>query len=102
MQTLNHKKKIGNTSYNDNRGKNLNSHKHILKFTKEDCKLVCEHIDRFPRQESHYGKSKSTKQCLSTDLNYYRMYCAFKDQHAFKKRYCKLSFGISKTDACSR
>lgn len=112
LQTLNTKKKLGDVAYSDKRGKNPNLHKHTRKFTEEDCSLIWKHIDSFPREESHYGRQKSANEYLSSDLNYHRMYCAFKDLHpeskvsyryyqkVFKKYYRKLAFGTPKTDTC--
>lgn len=40
-------------------------------------KNVEEHIDRFPRTESHYCKASSTKEWLSSDLTLQKMYAMF-------------------------
>lgn len=83
------------------------------KFTDDDKALVCEHIQSFPRDVSHYGRQDSGKEYLSQDLNISRLYEAFKKQYPdstvsyryyyliFNKHFKdKLSFKQPRTDTC--
>lgn len=112
LQTLNGKKKLGHVAYSDGRGKTPSSHKHKQKYTDDDWNLVREHIQSFPRQESHYGRNKSSREYLSSDLNFHRMHIAFTGKHpeskveyrfyqrVFRKCFPNLYFGLPKTDTC--
>lgn len=100
VETLVKAKKEGRVTYIERRG-NKTEHK---KFTKADNDLVIQHISSFPREESHYGSSKSMKEYLSQDLNINRLYFAFKETYPnsnisyrfyytiFKKKFPNLSF----------
>lgn len=66
------KKKAGDTIFKDKRG-GLKTYK----YTFHDRKIVREHINSFPRDESHYGRKKSNKEYLSSDLSLPMLYKAF-------------------------
>ena len=112
LQTLQEKLKKGETTYKDGRGHTEGSHAHKTKFNDEDLNLTKAHIDSFPREESHYGRRKSSKEYFSPDLNISRMYASFKEKHVdslvtykyystiFKKYFGKVSFGKPRTDTC--
>lgn len=51
----------------------------------ETIQLVKEHIDSFPRIESHYCRRDSQKQYLSPDLNISKMYRLYKDDFCVQK-----------------
>lgn len=107
IETLINKKKHGDTSFRDNR----TSHK-SLKYTEEDVLRVREHINMFPRDESHYTRAKSTKEYLSPDLNIHRCYKAFNELHpgkqvtykfyrkVFRRYFPDLKFKRPRTDTC--
>lgn len=72
LETIITKKKMGYTSFKDNR----TSHK-SKKFSADDRTAVIRHIASFPRVEGHYLRSQSAKEYLSPDLNIHRLYKAF-------------------------
>lgn len=98
--------------YTDGRGKHPNSNQFKIKFTETDSNLVCEHITSFPKEESHYSRSKSTREFLSLDLNMHRIFKMFKDKYpqsqvtyryysdTFHKNFPKLKYGNPKVDSC--
>lgn len=69
-------------------------------------------MNSFPRDISHYGRSKSEKEYLSPDLNYSRLFLAFKNKYpntkvsyayykkVFKKQFSNLSFRRPRVDTC--
>ncbi|CAH1987070.1 unnamed protein product [Acanthoscelides obtectus] len=73
-------------------------------------KSIIEHINRFPRVESHYCRKSSTKQYLHEDLSLSTMYhmCKLEDQQTkgsfslYRKifRFMNLSFHKPKKDQC--
>lgn len=94
----------------DNRGRAPSKNK-----TKDaDKEFVCEFINRFPRYESHYGRSTSNKQYLSPNLNAmklfreYELICNFEKRkpvsqymfrHIFNTEF-NLTFKRNKKDTC--
>ncbi|KAJ8890746.1 hypothetical protein PR048_010255 [Dryococelus australis] len=54
------------------------SHAHKCKYSEDDLSLVRQHIDSFPREGSHYGRTKSSREYLSSDLNVSCLFRAFK------------------------
>ncbi|KAJ8928292.1 hypothetical protein NQ314_019158 [Rhamnusium bicolor] len=87
------------------------SGKHV-QYTEEHSHLIHEHINSFPRSESHYCRKKSTKEYLSPDLNINRLYRAFIQKYPntnisskhyrkiFKKDFPHLSFKHPRQDTC--
>ena len=65
LQTLQGRKKNGISVYVDNRKGNA----HRKTFNDSDQQKIKDHINSFPRDESHYGRAKSCKEYLSPDLN---------------------------------
>lgn len=112
VQTLSTKKKAGCVTYVDKRGKNPASQLHRKKFTDDHKSAVILHISGFPSEESHYGRSKSSKQYLSPDLNIHRLYLHFKTlntnspvtykyyKSVFKSEFPNLAFARPRTDTC--
>ncbi|KAE9536991.1 hypothetical protein AGLY_006798 [Aphis glycines] len=84
------------------------------KFTDADKNLIIEHVNSFPRDESHYGRKKSKKEYLSQDLNISRLFRSFKDKfpdspvtyrfffETFKQKCPNISFHKPRTDTCSK
>lgn len=84
------------------------------KFTAADVDFVIDHVNSFPRDESHYERRKSNKVYLSQDLNINRLYRAFKEKYSdsnitykfyyktFKKKFPQVSFHRPRTDTCSK
>lgn len=72
---------------------------------------VRNHIKRFPSMESHYCRSKSAQQYLSSDLNLDKMYQLYKEEHGTESasrslyykvlKEMKLKFHVPKKDQCS-
>lgn len=72
------------------------------------------HINLFPRNVSHYSRFKSEREYLSGDLNFSRMFAAFKEKYSdsgvsykfyrkvFRKDFPKLSFRRPRSDTCKR
>lgn len=112
LQTIQTKKKMGCAAYRDERGKNPQSHAHKRKYSEDDRSLVKQHINSFPREESHYGRTKTRKEYLSSDLNVSRLYLAFKGlypdsnitqkyyRQVFIKDFPNISFRRPRTDTC--
>lgn len=63
IETLVVRKKKGDIVYTETRG---NKEKRS-KFTASDKDLIIEHVNSYPRDESHYGRKKSQKEYLSQD-----------------------------------
>ncbi len=73
-------------------------------------KRVTEHINRFPRVESHYCRSSSSRQYLSCDLNVNRMHMMYQQEYpentvslSFYTKIFKsmnLAFHLPKKDLC--
>lgn len=110
IETLVTAKKKGEVAYTEKRGNKAQR----SKFTVADVDLVIEHVNSFPRDESHYGRKKSNKEYLSQDLNINRLYRAFKEKYSdsnitykldyktFKKKFPQVSFHRPRTDTCSK
>lgn len=108
VETLVKTKKAGHVNYIERRG-NKTLHR---KYSIEDETLVVEHISRFPREKSHYGRMKSSKEYLSQDLNINRLYRSFKDTYpnsnisyryyytTFNNKFPDLKFHHPRTDTC--
>lgn len=109
IQCLADKIKQGATDLSDLRGKHLNRTHSIPNDVKE---LVREHIRSFPRQESHYSRNTSSKECLAADLNLKIMYQMFTSKHPEVKASdylyrqifhdeFNLRFGTPRSDTCA-
>lgn len=108
IETLVKAKKSGDVVYKEKRG----NKKKMRKFTENDEELVIEHIQSFPREQSHYSRLKTQKEYLSSDLNMNRLYLAFKEKYpqteisyryyycTFKKKFPSLSFHHPRSDTC--
>lgn len=84
----------------------------------DNIKLVKEHIDMFPRVESHYCRKDTTKMYLSAELNISKLYDLYKNnfcqekniqpvsQFVYRKVFNsynpQLSFYIPKKDQCTQ
>lgn len=100
-------KKEGKVVYKEKRG----GPKHI-KYKMNDRVLIREHINSFPREESHYGRNLNEKEFLSPDLNVSRLFTAFKTKYpesnidkkfyrkVFLKDFPNLSFKKPRVDTC--
>lgn len=109
LQTLQSRKKSGMSMYEDHRGK----YKRTSKFSEADRDLVISDINLYPRDVSHYGRGKSSKEYLSPDLSINRMHKAFIKKHSdsvatykfYRKIFVlfkpKLSFSRPRVDTCS-
>lgn len=109
VQELVERKKRGDATFKDQRGRNTKLKKFSLDLRLE----VREHINSFPREENHYSRNKSSKEFLSPDLNINRMFLAYKKKFpnsiatykyysgVFHKDFSMLRFGRPKSDTCS-
>lgn len=61
------------------------------KTSLEDTKFVKEHIDQYPRIESHYCRKDSKKIYLDSDLNLSRMYKMYKEVFCPEKQITPVS-----------
>lgn len=110
VQVLVEKKKMGHTTYTDQRGKGTKIRKYLPEFRQH----VRDHIQSFPREENHYSRNKSIKEFLSPDLNLNRMFLAYNAKYpqstvtykyysmVFKKDFPNLRFGRPRSDTCSK
>jgi len=110
IETLVSAKKKGEVVFTEKRGNKAQR----SKFTAADVDLVTEHVNSFPRDESHYGRRKSNKEYLSQDLNINRLYLAYKEKYSdsnvtykfyyktFKTKFPHVSFHRPRTDTCSK
>ncbi|KAJ8926657.1 hypothetical protein NQ314_020959 [Rhamnusium bicolor] len=110
VEVLVEKKKMGATTYTDQRGKETK----VKKYLPELHQQVRDHIQSFPREENHYSRDKSIKEFLSPDLNLNRMFLAYKKENpnsvvtykyyslVFKKDFSNLTFGRPRSDTCSK
>lgn len=108
VETLIELKKGGSIEYVETRGNKVTNRK----FSLDDEKLVIDHINSFPREESHYCREKTDREFLSQDLNIRRMFLAFQTvfpdsnineryyREVFKKHFKKVSFQQPRTDTC--
>lgn len=113
LQTVQKQKKEGNLVFEDKRGKTAGSNAHKKKFCGNDVEMIAAHIKSFPREVSHYSRKKSKKEYLSPDLNYSRLYSAFKKEHPdslvtynyykfiFKRDFKNLKFARPRSDTCN-
>lgn len=81
IETLVSAKKKGEVLFTEKRDNKAQK----SKFTAADVDLITEHVNAFPRGESHYERRKSSKEYLSQDLNISRLYLAFKERHPNSK-----------------
>lgn len=108
IQMLVEKLKNG-TEIKDFRGRHTNRPHAITGDIKE---LVTEHISSFPKQESHYSRSKTNTEFLSEDLTLKKMYKLFCEKYPerdnmsirtyndiFQK--LNLKFGLPRSDTCT-
>lgn len=108
VETLVKAKKRGDVVYVERRG----NKKKNRKYSPDDEKAVIDHVNSFPKQKSHYTRAKNDRDYLSEDLNYHRMYLAFKELHpeteiqpryykdTVKKHFPKLKFQKPRQDTC--
>lgn len=93
----------------DFRGRHTNR-PHAIKENVKD--LIREHILSFPKQESHYSRSKTATEFLSEDLNLkkmYRLFCEKYPEHksisirTYNDIFAKLNlkFGLPRSDTCT-
>ena len=94
----------------DNRGLHENRGNKIADETRE---LVRQHISSFPKQENHYSRRESKKQCLNPDLSVKRMWELFCIKYPdtavtlhlyrdiFHSDFC-LRFGVPRSDTCKQ
>ncbi len=59
IEDLVKRKKVGDLSYVDGRGKNQKSQEHRRKYTKRHRNAVIMHVMRFPREQSHYSRKET-------------------------------------------
>lgn len=109
LQTLQSRRKKGISLYKDQRGK----HERVSKYSANDREAVITDINCYPRETSHYGRQKSRKEYLSSDLSVNRMFKNFKIKHPqsivnykfyykiFHSFKPKLSFHQPRVDTCS-
>nr|CAD7403442.1 unnamed protein product [Timema poppensis]CAD7404627.1 unnamed protein product [Timema poppensis]CAD7405964.1 unnamed protein product [Timema poppensis] len=108
LQILQEKMKH-NRPLEDKRGKHRNR---VNKISDEVTTKIKEHIDSFPKQESHYSRHKTSNCFLSANLNVRKMYNLFVEQYPhldvsewfyrdiFRRDY-KLKFGLPRSDSCN-
>lgn len=94
VQNIVNQKKAGNIGHVDGRLAYVKKFKYNL----DDRKSVQDHINSLPRDESHYGRGKSSKQYLSPELNISRLYMAYKDKYTDTKISCKYYRKVFKED----
>lgn len=108
VETLVKAKKRGDIVYTERRG-NKKQHR---KYTEDDENRIVNHINSFPKEESHYTRAKNSKEYLSQDLNYHKLYQAFMEIYSncsvtyrfytdtVKKYFPKLRFQRPRKDTC--
>lgn len=80
VETLAKLRKKGESTYIEKRGGTK-----TVKYTDEDRKLIQDHINSFPRDVSHYTRTRSgEREFLSSDLTVSKMYEAFRISHPHK------------------
>ncbi|XP_065090549.1 uncharacterized protein LOC135711607 [Ochlerotatus camptorhynchus] len=77
VRTLANKLVLGQGVASDDMRKGNCSRKQI---SPEHADYIIKHIKSFPAEESHYGREKSSRLYLSSDLNVQRMYELYQDQ----------------------
>ncbi|XP_069697014.1 uncharacterized protein [Periplaneta americana] len=75
IETIIRKKKMGHITFKDER----KSHKKA-KFTDDDRKRVRQHINSILRDESHFRKTKASKNLVNTSLNVHQLCMAFNEK----------------------
>lgn len=78
LKIAQNQKKEGNPVFKYKIGKAAGSNAYKKKFCENDVELNTAHINSFPMYVSHHSREKSKKEYLSPDLNYSRLYSAFK------------------------
>ncbi|XP_039276452.1 uncharacterized protein LOC120349791 isoform X1 [Nilaparvata lugens] len=108
VETLVKAKKSGDIVYIERRG-NKKQHR---KYSELDEQQIVNHINSFPKEESHYTRAKNSNEYLSQDLNYSKLFFAFKELHPnslitirfytdmVKKHFPKLKFQRPRKDTC--
>lgn len=96
----------GGKSCSDERGIHKNRPHAITDNTKQQIR---EHINSFPRQESHYSRNKTKNEFLCPDLNLAKMFRLFQEkfpninrriyEDVFRSDF-NLKFGIPRSDTC--
>lgn len=66
IETLVVRKKKGDIVYTETRG----NKKKRSKFTVTDKDLIIEHVNSYPRDESHYGRIKKSERILKSGFKY--------------------------------
>lgn len=70
-----------------------------LKYDEDDRRLVCSHIDSFPRDVSHYTRAQTgDREYLSQDLTIRKMYKAFKIAYPNSHVTLRYYWSVWKTD----
>lgn len=77
VRTLANKLVLGQGIASDDMRKGNCSQKQV---SPEHADYIMKHIKSFPAEESHYGREKSSRLYLSSDLNVQRMYELYQDQ----------------------
>lgn len=108
IETIVKAKKNGELTFTEKRG----NKKRNRKFSKDDESLIIEHVNSFPKEKSHYTRSRSDKDYLSQDLNINRLFRAFQEKNpksnityryyyqTFKRFFPNLSFHHPRSDTC--
>lgn len=109
IETIVKAKKSGELTFTEKRG----NKKKNRKFSKDDENLIIEHVNSFPKEQSHYSRSKSNKEYLSQDLNINRLFRAFQEKYSnshityryyyetFKTFFPNISFHHPRSDTCN-
>lgn len=108
IETIVKAKKSGEFTFTEKRG----NKKKYRKFSKDDERLIIGHVNSFPKEKSHYSRSKSDKDYLSQDLNISRLFRTFQERYpnsnisyryyyqTFKRSFPNISFHHSRSDTC--
>lgn len=109
VETLVKAKKDGDVTYIERRGNKTKERK----YNNDDVLRIVNHIESFPKEESHYTRAKSSLIFLSQDLNYQRMYDAFIEfnpdnkvdfnyyKKILKEKFPQLRFQRPRKDTCN-
>lgn len=87
-------------------------HGNHTKISDETKEVIRNHISSFPRQENHYSRNDSKKECLSSELNIRKMWEFFRIKypestvklHTYRDVFngeFNLRFGLPRSDTCS-
>lgn len=108
VETLVKAKKKRDFVYVEKRG----NKKKNRKYSPDDEKAIVDHVNSFQKQKSHYTRAKNDRDYLSEDINYNRMYLAFKELYpgtevkpryykdTVKKQFPNLKFQKPRKDTC--